>query len=109
MRFLAISFCILSPLACQAEEEDWSKLYACFGANLSAMDEAEPSMKVGADLLIDAICNAQAADLANQMLLTRKEVVDQKGAGVAFSDFLFVMKREAAVLLFKARRSRLGI
>ena len=102
--------CLSSPAA--AHEEDWSKFQNCLEINGAAVEQAEPSVSDGAKLIVDVICNEEAADLGNQMMRNpeRKDVIQQRGSiGAVFEDFFAVMRREATRYLFNTRKQRLGL
>ena len=71
---LVVLCCLSSPAAALAE--DWSKFHDCLEINGAAVEQAEPSVFNGAKLIVDVICNEEAADLGNQMMRNpeRKDV-----------------------------------
>jgi len=81
----------------------------CYDADAEVVEQTEPSVHDAADLFVDVICLDQAVAPENEMLGTRKNVVDLKGHGSASSDFMSVMKREANGRLFDVRKERLGL
>jgi hypothetical protein len=89
-------------------EERWEEYWACEQNVLVNVEQVEPSIWDGADLIVRALCIMAAGDLANDMVSQRGMATSQP-YGSAFESALSAIRRETAIKLYNARRLRLGL
>lgn len=101
---------VTGAVAHSAAAADWTKFTDCANQSGSIVEQVEPSLFDGSRLIVDALCQSEAAELANKLVSENPNTVrDHGGFAGAFDTYMSVIRREVTKVLFERRRKRLGI
>lgn len=101
---LAFAIWLLGGVAAFGEEAEWRTLYECAERHVVDVARVVASVDEGAGLIVEVLCVEESTAVANAMMGTRTDVVEQRGSfGAAFTSFLTVVTREMRELVYTAK------
>ena len=98
---LALAMWLLGGVAAFGEEAEWRTLYDCAERHAADVARVVVSVDEGAGLIVEVLCGEESTAVANAMMGTRTDVVEQRGSfGAAFTSFLSVIMREMREMVY---------